>query len=137
MLVVDPANLFLAQYRPEAFMANIKTDNAYDGVKDLWFSDEGVGMTLIERHAIMNIVGLILKEASDRFQFICPFYNIKPLKIPKSEVQPFTLEEVKQILKAVREDFRDFFTVRFFWKVLQNPIPPDDEGGPDIPFKDA
>ena len=30
-----------------------------------------------------------------------------------------------------------FFTVRFFWKVLQNPIPPDDEGGPDIPFKDA
>lgn len=65
-------------------------------------------------NAIMNIVGLILKEASDRFQFICPFYNIKPLKIPKSEVQPFTLEEVKQILKAVREDFRDYFTVRFF-----------------------
>lgn len=65
-------------------------------------------------NAIMNIVGLILKEASDRFQFICPFYNIKPLKIPKSEVQPFTLEEVKQILKTVREDFRDYFTVRFF-----------------------
>lgn len=56
MLVVDPANLFLAQYRPEAFMANVKTDNAYDGVKDLWFSDEGVGITLIERHAIMNII---------------------------------------------------------------------------------
>jgi len=56
MLIVDPSNLFLAQYRPEAFMANVKTDNAYDGVKDLWFSDEGVGITLIERHAIMNIV---------------------------------------------------------------------------------
>ena len=30
-----------------------------------------------------------------------------------------------------------FFTVRFFWKVLANPIPPDTDGGPDIPFKDA
>ncbi len=31
-----------------------------------------------------------------------------------------------------------FFTVRFFLKVLRNPTPPEpDEGGPDIPFKDA
>lgn len=31
-----------------------------------------------------------------------------------------------------------FFTIRFFVKVLRNPTPPEpDEGGPDIPFKDA
>lgn len=65
-------------------------------------------------NAIMNIIGLILKEASDRYQFTCPFYNIKPLRIPKSEVHPFTLEEVRLILDSIREDFRDYFTVRFF-----------------------
>ena len=30
-----------------------------------------------------------------------------------------------------------FFTVRFFWKVLANPTPPETDDGPDIPFKDA
>ena len=31
-----------------------------------------------------------------------------------------------------------YFTIRFFVKVLRNPTPPEpDEGGPDIPFKDA
>src|SRR5690554_1964791 len=65
-------------------------------------------------NAVMNVLGLILKEASDRFQFTCPFYNIKPLKVPKSEVFPFTLQEVRLILETVRPDFRDYFTVRFF-----------------------
>ena len=65
-------------------------------------------------NAIMNVMSLILKEASDRYQFTCPYYNIKPLKIPKSDVQPFTLAEVMTILATVREDYRDYFTVRFF-----------------------
>lgn len=65
-------------------------------------------------NAVMNILSLILKEASDRYQFTCPYYNIKPLKIPKSEVQPFTLEEVRLILAKVRVDFRNYFAVRFF-----------------------
>ena len=30
-----------------------------------------------------------------------------------------------------------FFTVRFFAKVLRNPTPPEQDDGPDIPFKDA
>lgn len=65
-------------------------------------------------NAVMNILSLILREASDRYQFTCPYYNIKPLRIPKSEVQPFTLDEVGLILKTVRPDFRNYFTVRFF-----------------------
>ena len=65
-------------------------------------------------NAVMNILRGILFEASDRYKFTCPFYNIKPLKVPKSDVQPFTLEEVKALLAAVREDFRDYYTVRFF-----------------------
>ena len=38
-------------------------------------------------NAVMNILSLILREASDRYQFTCPYYNIKPLRIPKSEVK--------------------------------------------------
>lgn len=65
-------------------------------------------------NSIMNVMSLILKEASDRYQFTCPYYNIKPLKVPKSDVQPFTLAEVRLILETVREDYRDYFAVRFF-----------------------
>ena len=65
-------------------------------------------------NAVMNVLRGILYEASDRYKFTCPFYNIKPLKVAKSDVQPFTLDEVKGILAAVREDYRDYYAVRFF-----------------------
>jgi hypothetical protein len=55
MLVVSEENLFHAQYRQPMFQANIKTDNAYDGVKDQYFSDEGLGITLIESHNLFKI----------------------------------------------------------------------------------
>ena len=56
----------------------------------------------------------ILNEAADRFDFRTPFQNIKQLKVKKSDVDPFTLEEVKAIIANVREDFRNYFSVRFF-----------------------
>jgi integrase len=65
-------------------------------------------------NAIMNVMSLVLNEASDRYKFTTPYYNIKSLRIPRSEVEPFTLTEVSQILGTVREDFRDYYTVRFF-----------------------
>lgn len=56
MVIVDPSNVDHCIYRPHKFMTNIKTDNAYDGIKDMYFSDEGIGIQLIESHAIMNVV---------------------------------------------------------------------------------
>ncbi len=56
MLVVSDENLFHAQYRAPKFQANILTDDAYDGVKDQYMSDEGIGVTLIESHKLFNIV---------------------------------------------------------------------------------
>ena len=55
MLVVDEDNLFHAQYRAPMFQANIKTEDAYDGVKDQYFSDEGIGISLQESHSIFTI----------------------------------------------------------------------------------
>lgn len=66
---------------------------------------------------INNILGVlrqIMAEAADRFDFISPCANVKALKIRKSDVQPFTLDEVQRMLAVVRADWRDYFLVRFF-----------------------
>lgn len=63
---------------------------------------------------ILNPLRMILNEAADRFDFPTPFQNIKQLKVKKSDVQPFSLEEVQKILATVRADFRNYYTVRFF-----------------------
>ena len=55
MVIVSDENLFHAQYRPAQYQANIKTDNAFDGVKDQYMSDEGLGIQLIESHALFKI----------------------------------------------------------------------------------
>ena len=55
MLVISEENLFHAQYRSPMYQANIKTDNAFDGVKDQYFSDEGVGISLIESHHLFKV----------------------------------------------------------------------------------
>lgn len=54
MVVVDEDNLFHAQYRAPMYQTNIKSDNGYDGVKDQYFSDEGVGISLIESHNLIK-----------------------------------------------------------------------------------
>lgn len=63
---------------------------------------------------IMTPLRMILGEAADRFEFTSPYLNIKSLKVPKTDVEPFTLQEVLQILDTVRDDFRGYYTLRFF-----------------------
>lgn len=63
---------------------------------------------------ILNPLRMILNEAADRFDCPMPFRNIKQLKTRRSDVDPFSLEEVKQILATVRVDFQAYYTVRFF-----------------------
>lgn len=65
-------------------------------------------------NSVMKPLRQILNEAADRFEFTSAFRNIKPLKMKRSDVMPFTLEEVQQILTTVRADYRQYFTVRFF-----------------------
>ncbi|MCK7552893.1 Arm DNA-binding domain-containing protein [Marinobacter goseongensis] len=63
---------------------------------------------------IMTPLRMILGEAANRFEFTSPFQGIKSLKVPRSDVEPFSLEEVRLILATVRADFRNYYTVRFF-----------------------
>lgn len=56
---------------------------------------------------------MVLNEASERFEFESPWKNIKPLTVPKSDIQPFSLDEVMLILDNVRQDFKPHYTLRF------------------------
>ncbi len=63
---------------------------------------------------IMTPLRMILAEAAERYEFNTPFKNIKPLKVPRTDVEPFTLDEVWQIVDTVREDYKNYYLVRFF-----------------------
>ena len=63
---------------------------------------------------IMTPLRMILNDAAERYEFESPYKNINNLKEGKIEVTPFSLEEVHKILTAVREDFRPYYTIRFF-----------------------
>ncbi len=65
-------------------------------------------------NAVMKPLRQILNEAADRFEFTSAFRNIKPLKMKRSDVNPFSLDEVQRILSTVRVDYRNYFVVRFF-----------------------
>lgn len=65
-------------------------------------------------NAIILVLKQILNEAADRFNFTTPTLRIKQLKMPKSDVKPFTLAEVNKIIETAREDYKQYFIVRFF-----------------------
>lgn len=56
----------------------------------------------------------ILNDAADRHGFISPTASLRPLRIRKTDVEPFTLDEVQRLLGVARPDYRDYFTVRVF-----------------------
>ncbi|MBM94350.1 MAG: integrase [Oceanospirillaceae bacterium] len=63
---------------------------------------------------IMTPLRMILEDAADRYEFSMPLNGVKALKVDKTDVEPFSLEEVQKFLAKVRSDFRDYYIVRFF-----------------------
>jgi integrase len=72
---------------------------------------EQISAGYINRH--LKVVQMILSEAADRYQFTAP-ERLKPLKVQKSDVDPFTLDEVERFLMQAPLQFVDYFIVRFF-----------------------
>ncbi|MCW8886146.1 MAG: site-specific integrase [Motiliproteus sp.] len=62
----------------------------------------------------MGILRMIFEEAADRFSFENPYRNIKPLKLQRIHIEPFSLVEVNRVLDTVRPDYRNYYTVRFY-----------------------
>ncbi len=63
---------------------------------------------------IMSPLIMMLDEASEQYNFPSPTSGIKALRIPRTQVQPFTLEEVKLIIDSARDDFKYYYTIRCF-----------------------
>lgn len=63
---------------------------------------------------IMGILRQIMDEAAIRYGVVNPCLSIKRLKIKRTDIEPFTIDEVKKIHSKAREDYRNYFTVRFF-----------------------
>jgi integrase len=62
----------------------------------------------------MGCLKTVLEEASTRHDFASPFKNIKRLREPRANVEPFTLNEINLFMSFVHEGFRDYYWVRFF-----------------------
>jgi integrase len=72
-----------------------------------------IGLSPARINHIMTPVRMILAEAADRYEFDTPYKNIKPLRVPKTQIDPFSFEDVMLIIANVRPDYRAFYTVRF------------------------
>ena len=71
------------------------------------------GLSSKRINEIMGTLRQILAEAADRFEFTSPAVNIKRLRVRKTDVMPFSLDQVQTILSTVRADFKDYLQVRF------------------------
>jgi|SRR5690625_1799503 len=72
------------------------------------------GLTANRINKIMDPLRRIFEDAADHYEFNTPFVRIKPLRIQKSDVHPFTLAEVLRIIENVRVDYKNYYIVRFF-----------------------
>jgi integrase len=72
------------------------------------------GLSAKRINEIIGLLRQILNEAADRFEFTSPMTNIKKLRQPRVDVDPFSLVDVQRILATVRSDYKDYFTTRFF-----------------------
>lgn len=57
---------------------------------------------------------MILNEAADRHQFTSPWRNIKALKVPRTEVDPFNFQEVEKVIQSAPDEYKNYYIVRFF-----------------------
>ncbi len=72
------------------------------------------GLSPMRINHIMTSLRMILNDAADRFEFNTPFKGIKPLKVMRSDIDPLTIDEVNLFLEKIRDDFKNYYTVRFF-----------------------
>lgn len=63
---------------------------------------------------ILSSLNQIMTEAAERYEFANPCNGVKRLRVPRTQVYPFDMDEVRLILDHVRPDFRDYYAVRFF-----------------------
>lgn len=72
------------------------------------------GLSNKRLNGILAPLRQMLNEAAETHGFVSPMVTFKALRVRKTDVEPFTLDEVQTLLRKVRADYQDYFTVRFF-----------------------
>lgn len=63
---------------------------------------------------IVGVLGAMMNEASLRYQIVNPCAGLKRLKVQRTDIEPFSLDEVQTIIASIREDYHQYMVVRFF-----------------------
>lgn len=71
------------------------------------------GLSAKRINEIMGLLRQIINEAADRFDFKTPYSNIKKLRQRKTDVQPFSIDQMQRMIATVRMDYKPYLTVRF------------------------
>jgi integrase len=61
---------------------------------------------------IMGILSMIMAEATLRLSITNPCASVKRLKLKRTDIQPFTMDEVSLLVRSVRADYSDYLLVR-------------------------
>lgn len=77
-------------------------------------NNNGKQLSAARINGILNILRQILTEAADRYEFVTGFRSIKPLRVPKTKIEPFSLVEVGKILEAASAQYQPYLTIAFF-----------------------
>ncbi|WP_428386071.1 Arm DNA-binding domain-containing protein [Nevskia ramosa] len=76
-------------------------------------TSEGRPLNATTLNRIMGIARQILDEGALRHDFVNPALKIKRLKAKRIEIQPFSMDEVRLLIAAIRADYRNYLTIRF------------------------
>ncbi|MGN0935122.1 Arm DNA-binding domain-containing protein [Acinetobacter amyesii] len=117
----DKVSIIIKNYLIPAFgnqvLSKIKKSDLLNFRASLAKVTHGKDQTSLKASRINQIMiplRMILNDAAERYDFESPYKNINNLKESKIDVTPFSLEEVHKILTTVRDDFRPYYTIRFF-----------------------
>jgi integrase len=74
----------------------------------------GGNKTIGNRRAnrILTVFQTVLREAALQLDFPDPCVQMKPLKEPRADIQPFSLEEIGRVVDAAPTLFKDYILVR-------------------------
>lgn len=74
----------------------------------------GGNKTIGNRRAnrIVTVFQTVLREAALQLGFPDPTLHMKPLKEPRTDIQPFSLEEIGRLIDAAPSIFKDYILVR-------------------------
>jgi integrase len=63
---------------------------------------------------VVGIACAILKEAAERYDFPAPGIGVRALRLPRVDIDPFSLSEVLLVIEHAPKVFQNYYTVRFF-----------------------